>query len=615
MKKNDKIEHPRIICGLLSELAAQEIPLWPENNPQDTWQIIELQSHGDFKSSTFQINKPLPSSSGQSTTIKLMAIINGKKVSFPVESNSHQDQIPIPPYVEVIEMRDSKRLDLMRDELKVEIRFHHGLLLGRAYDLGAGHIGIILSSLPDEHQILELKKYCDVILRSKNKSEPIFYSHAMLEYLAPAGKNGIKALFVLDKNHQSESKFKRPFRISVSNTKLQFTGPKLDGRQLQGDIELSSLSLTGMRGVASLKQDFLKLPFGVVVHFESLGISAYKVREVDHESCLKIMVPATGKEMAKWWHFVSSKSDAIFEDSYNDKELLELFTESSFLKGQRRQTYGKDLLLHLPQTDEYSPLLIQRATTTNQQGIQSHVSAARLADHLWLIQEASAVTANVDMASLYNGLLSRLGQGAIFTAQLPRYALFICSPKIKTNWQFLDHLGQKHTNHEYFAVHRQLKKISSSLLIPEQFKKWSARDLTAAQKYKFLSKIDPSLTEIFDLFSPLSPNSKLEGLLQEIAPNYGIETFYWEVDGRPLGISIYPKAPYVLNATGVFNTQFFIAAEGASEEHLLQVEAFLKPLGTSDLQFVSNTEFKNISGNNFRWVVVDLIATSAGEAA
>jgi hypothetical protein len=71
----------------------------------------------------------------------------------------------------------------------------------------------------------------------------------------------------------------------------------------------------------------------------------------------------------------------------------------------------------------------------------------------------------------------------------------------------------------------------------------------------------------------------------------------------------------VLNATGVFNTQFFIAAEGASEEHLLQVEAFLKPLGTSDLQFVSNTEFKNISGNNFRWVVVDLIATSAGEAA
>lgn len=605
------INNPRIIIGVLSELehsSTEACVVDLENSEKDKlFTYISLSFGQHFADAYVELSKTF-----NAPKIRLEIVKAGRVIFFELEKSNYDNKYLIPNEIFIDDLRTEGRLNFDGDFYLVELKYPQGNSLGYLFDLNSSHYSILIPNLKSE---LTVGVKCDLLVRERNNSSETIFSKVKVLNIINYTHKLDKVILKISPGKNQEYKA-RPKRKIAKGASIEIIPFEFGGISYSGKIKLVDVSLTGFKGELSLSGELPPLPTGMVFHCVTPDISFSLIRKDREKYCFEVMEAENSKDSLNWHRYINEFISPEYREIVDIPELKKLFTEGSLVKMDRRQMYGNNISHFLMETgaitsDDFIRRLIRK--DENNKAVQ-HVSAIRLSDATWLLQEGVSLSSSYQIKNLYLELINRLKDSYTFLKKGPRYVTLIYSPKIKKNYDFCHSLGSKKGQYIFHAYHKPIATLEVPREQVTKLKIKSVSNLNAEEKIR-LSEGFPAISLVLcDFFNSGYDNPILRQILSRRGKaHYTSLEIVLDSNGNSDFLVYYSRTHYSLNVTGVYNTAFVFIKEKFNEEVLVNIKRFFadlndKYLGCTDIQIVSNNSIpaKLVDGlNEFEWSILD----------
>ncbi len=554
-----RISKARVIAGFMGEIdaAGAIILVSATSNSFQASVRLACEFKVPFETSTIKIlDQNLPPG-GYSAT----ALFAGQRIMFGLDVLSNNNECKFPDFLDVVDLRSHKRRRFGPEIQAAEIATRHGIIMATPIDISQNSVALIIVSTENKLSKGELVK---LKIRGDTTSRDIFSFDMVVNDINVA--DSIVRITLGFSGTGSNIENRRTTRHPIDTFTLALC--PLDDHL--GGILTSTIldiSLTGCQCKADKDTLPAWLTPGVHLQLKDQNVTATIMWVHGGRFGLRIDALDDATTLTYWSGMFSRVrlSHGIHQSQLD--ELVNLFTQTGLLKGNRRKLYGANPLKFLPpERMEQNSLLYHRivAMDANDRPI-GHLSMSRFTDDLWYFQEgAHTGDAGTTFRELYAMVIESARNLYNSSKSSPRYLSGLYHANIKSAGNFGQELYADKANRTYpmFQVSIDLNKEPFDKDISTFY--GSVNGLNASDRRNIFSQFDPILTECFAGWNGDHP--RLNAELSKLGPSHSAETLLLSTDKEVWGLAYRLKSYYALNATGVMNSLFLIVKASTSAD-------------------------------------------------
>lgn len=602
------VDHPRVISGLLAEIEASESLLFCKSESNSWLSKIKVQLKAPYENTLIELSDPR-----EVIKVSCESTLHNRRISFDLIWNESSRSFLLPEQITVQDLRSSYRLQLRDENLFAEVRSLGTVSFGEAQDVSTDFVSILLHETSPN---LEVGAECHVHARSRTHLRDVYFANCVLKSLSP-NERGTKAVFQVKTKTANPLSSPRTRRYTVEPFTIRFVASDLSVNRIYGEIQVEEVSLSGflgrIRGASLLSSPIV----GLILNCDEPRMSFSAVRKVGDRVAFQVCHTCSDSKHASWYDFIEERTDSTFKSVVSAAELATLFTESTFVKGNRRRSFGKKVENHFfdSNTDANGKLLRRFVGADDGANISHHISVFRLTDSAWYLQEViSGIHKLHGVTELKERVIKLLAEEARFLRYEPQFFTGMYDPTIPANEKQWGHLVASENHVGVRAAHISLdqenKPGSSSLSTI------TADQLSTAEKFEVSQRFNLRILEILDFWSKCAANRVLNQELRRIGPGhravlYCIKDEAGVVQGLVYRLNTY----YAANATGVVNSIFVFLPKDTTAHAVSEIKRFVGQvtefrLGSSDLLMIGsdlNPVPYSDKKKEFIWFAVDLL--------
>ena len=575
-----RIDKPRLICGILGEIAIREIPVTIARDDKREYSVsvrLALDIDAGFKKARIQLTDT------EATTVFCKADYFGNTIFFTLTKDNESKTWPLPEFIEA-ERWYVPEMTLPQYEFPADIGYQHGGFMGFAMKLTPTSVVIAVDSSEFSPQQTEP---FHITFRHRTKSEGLFHAVMELERIDHTDL-GLDLTFSYIDSPADEQRIEHP----VGGIGLDFETEFLGTRRLSGWIQLETLGLSGFSGKVTLGTPADFLPKGLIMNLKHPNIRFTLERESNGRCFFQVVDSGID-----WWDFVQFHTDKRYGGRVATEHLTRLLTESGAIRGKRRAAFGKQIAEQIPFTGVNVPELSLRFTSFSEGASQPsvHRGLFRLTDHSYLAQEFCLGNfSSDDIVDIRNHSLQKLNEYRQLKTGLPRRYVSIYKPEIRRNADYLDSVFQEKNNTSLRAFAVKKSDVGKEPLTFLRSK--NVDQLRQHERWDLSKLFHGEILSVLDFWNPTECNSLTNGLLKKLCRSYGTQLSLIETaDSTPLGLVFQYHAWLATNASGILTASFVFPVRKISPEAMLHLVGFVagQPryvVGSNDMMVIGEPE-------------------------
>ncbi len=584
------ISKPRIIAGLLAEMEAT----------QAAATAICIQS-GKIFCTTIKCTFTVPFDTSfiqlQNETISsghfsVETFFAGHRVQFEVTVSGDTRTCSFPKEVILTDNRRAKRRAFSADVQVAEIATTRSMVLATPVDISQRSMALVSA---DSMPALKEGESVHVVVRGGPSARDVFASQMIVQSIRMSDSQSRILLTFDTPNARPAASEQRSVRRRFVEGLTTSVAPSDSGLGEKNIVRISEISLTGFSGelIDELKGAWI-CP-GVHVLLQDGKVSATVMWRHDKRFGMRLDALDESNTLNNWFNMLLRMCGSYSVHHSQIEDLVNLFTQSGLLKGERRKIYGINPGKFLPpEIVTNNPLLYHRIASLLRNGnIAGQVSMARLTDNYWFLQEGAH--SGDESADSYSQLLNKAidlaRELSLSTSLAPKYIGGIVHSSVKSSASILDEKLKFQRNRKYEAFHVKM----SSLFDPSKSSTEKSiivqiSELDASSRRSLANAFDSTLFDAFGGWDGSHP--RLNAELSKLGPAHEASTFAIESEGRYMALGFRLRSYYSLSATGVINSAFLIVQTDTSPEALDSAISSIQNMpilrGTDDLIIVYN---------------------------
>ena len=309
-----RIDKPRLICGVLGEIAVREIPVEIARNAEGkyfTSTHLVLDIGVGFRKARIRLIDI------KETEVFCKADYFGNTIFFTTTKDDESETWPLPEFIEA-DRWYVPEMTLPQYEFPTDICYPHGGIMGFAKKLTPASVIITVDSLDFSPQ---QPGPFHITFRHRTKNESLFHSVMELERVDRTD-SGLDLTFNYV-NYISQVNEQRT-EYPVEGISLDFETEFLGSQRLSGWIQFETLGLSGFTGKVTLGTPADFLPKGLI-----LNVTHPKIRFTFERECNGRCFFQVVDSNIDWWDFVQFHTDKYYGGKVAPEHLARLFTESN----------------------------------------------------------------------------------------------------------------------------------------------------------------------------------------------------------------------------------------------------------------------------------------------
>lgn len=590
-----KIIKPRIIAGFIAEMDAANVVLLISSKTDDfrTSARLICEFKVPFQSSTIKIADAVL----EPSTYKATALFAGQRIEFNLEVKTIEGDCSFPEFLDIFDLRISKRRKFSPEVQLVEISTRGSTILAVPIDLSQNSLAVIsVSSMIDcvRGEFVEIKIRGDTTFRD------VFSFQMKVKEIQPS--SGIVRLLFEFGDSISGVRYRKSSRQNIAGISVSIW-PLDDQIGAEITCRVTDVSLTGCQcEIMNELSDRWIVP-GLHVNLYDKQVHATVVWVHGRSFGLRLDALDDAETLTRWYQVLGKIRPHNNVQQSQLEDLVGLLTQTGLLKGSRRKVFGTTPSKFLPPERVFNnPLLFHRLASINDAGrIYSQLSMVRMTDNFWCMQEgAHTGEAGVTYRDLFRDI-PLLARDLYFSTTLaPRYVGGIYHHSVKSSGDFVDEFLKDSANSLYEVLLVSIK----SQMTTDPVVNFSARELSRLSAKERLSVMNEFNPILFDVFGGGNgAHSRLNAELASSGPAHKAQTLVVQEKNTVLALAYRLKSYYALSSTGVVNSLFLIVKNSLDLKKLQSIVEVLTQAG-----FASGTDDLTIVFDSTRESQIDLIA-------
>lgn len=554
------IEKCRVVVSLLAEIEAAEaiIILTCAEKPETYTGKLQVNLKTPFEDSSIQLLECAISPGLYNAS----ALFLGRRLKFQLNVINVQGRCDLPSQIEICELRSQKRRKFGPEVEVAEISTKTGVIMATPVDLSQESIALIVNS---GKASISRGDSVFLVIRGDTLHRDVFTGYVSV--MDNRVVQGITRLLL--KPDTQKNKEKNQLRIRRSPRAKQpsmsmVIGPIDDHLGETVSSKVIDISLVGCQCRIEHVDRMAWIVAGMSIQLSKEDLTATIIWKEQDRIGIRVDGLDDSATLFRWAQFIRQQGIGHNLHHSQMEELVHLFTETGFLKGNRRKIYGADPSKFLP-PDRMAdnPLLLHRVHALSENGgISSHIGICRLSDDAWIFHEgAHAGGDGPSYQQLYEKVLIYTQNLYLSSRQSPRYLSGMYHASVKTP----EILGQRLYKTGFCSVfplyhvsmstniesnERSDNKLENSVDIID------IANMTAASRRESLIGFNPTLCEAF--VGQLGEHPRLNAELAKVGSYHNARTVMLRSHQNVWGIAHRIRSYFSLNATGIINSLFII---------------------------------------------------------
>lgn len=557
------ITKSRLIAGLVAEMDAAEavILLEPMTDLECGLSArIACDFRFPFETSSMRIvDATVPLGDYRAT-----ALFAGQRILFIARIIDSSGHFAFPTYVDVQDLRTSKRRRFGAEIQGVEIASKHAVVMATPIDISHESLAVLLEG---EDCPLHEGDPVDVKVRGAASSRDIF-SSAMIVRAIQRQEKATRILLtnkVANTSTKRRTDRQRPgFEASVTLT------PCDEHLGCTTTCSIVDISATGFRGElrGGLQEDWLAI--GMQTRINDEALFATVIWREGHQIGLRLDSLDHAETLTQWCQILDQFAHHGPAHHSQVDDLIHLLTATGLLKGGRRKMLGQKAGKFLPpQTVLSNPMLYRRISLRGETGhFYANLGMVRLTDNFWCMQEGAHTG---DHGLTYRDLFAAIPHMAkeIYASSVlaPRYIGGIYQQAVKSSAEFVLSFLDDKANAEFNVTQCGISHQLALPFNPHPVTTFNLTDLGARALREVVNQFDPVLYDVFGGWNGSHPRINAE--LTKLGPLHGARTVGLASGDKIWGLAYRLRSYYTLSVTGVVNSLFLIVNHQASRDDIL----------------------------------------------